>query len=69
MKPVESSTIEAIGYDPETRQMKVRFKSGGTYSYDGVPAHEHAKLMGAESHGSHFHKHIKSKYKANKLEV
>ena len=66
MKSVRSSTIDSVGYDEPTKTMKVKFKSGGTYSYAGVPKDEHDRLVTASSVGSHFHKHIKSKYKGTK---
>lgn len=67
MKPVErSSTIEAVGYDPATQLLKVKFKSGGTYHYESVPAAEHQKLMAAESIGKHFHAHIRGAFKSEK---
>ena len=32
--PVESSMIQAVGYDPETRILEVVFNSGQTYCYE-----------------------------------
>ena len=37
MIPVSSSAISAIGYDPNTRRMKIRFAQGDTYDFCGVP--------------------------------
>jgi hypothetical protein len=69
VKPVEkSSTIEAIGYEPTTQLLKVKFKSGGLYHFDGVSAAEHHKLITAASVGKHFHKHIKGSFKSTKQE-
>lgn len=69
MKPVErSSTIEAIGYEPATQLLKIKFKSGGTYHFADVPAAEHQKLITAESVGKYFHKHIKGAFKGTKQE-
>lgn len=59
---VQSSNITSVGYDPATRELEVHFKSGGRYRYAGVDARTHAALMGAESVGAHFHKHIKSAF-------
>ena len=44
---VKSSNIESVAYDPATRELHVRFKNGGTYSYEDVPAEKHAALMAA----------------------
>lgn len=58
MVPVKSSRMRAIGYDPDSRELHVRFRED-TYIYPNVSAGQHAALMSAESHGKHFHKHIR----------
>lgn len=69
MIPVtNSSTIEAIGYDPATQLLKIKFKSGGTYHFEAVPADAHHKLMAAGSIGKHFHAHIRGAFKSVKQE-
>lgn len=37
MIPVSSSAISHIGYDKNTKQMKITFKGSGTYDYCNVP--------------------------------
>lgn len=37
MIPVSSSAISHIGYDKNTKQMKITFKGSGTYDYCDVP--------------------------------
>ncbi|VFR20255.1 hypothetical protein ANDO1_1725 [plant metagenome] len=64
LKPVQSSQIAAIGHDPATSRMAIRFadkagKRGALYHYSGVSADVFAALAGAESVGSHFYRHIK----------
>jgi hypothetical protein len=64
LMPVTSSQIAAVGYDPIARQLVVRFHGSGPrpeaiYSYAGVPAQIAAELIGAESPGSYFHRHIR----------
>jgi hypothetical protein len=62
--PVECSQIASIGYNADAKKLHIEFKSWkpgappSVYEYD-VPADVHAALMAAESHGSHFGKHIK----------
>lgn len=69
MTPIDrSSTIEAVGFDPATQLLKVKFKSGGTYNFEGVPAAAHDNLMAAESIGKHFHAHIKGAFKSVRQE-
>lgn len=59
MQRVESSQIDAIGYDPETKTLAVTFSNMATYHYFDVPPEAHAALIGAESIGSHFYRHFK----------
>ena len=51
LAPVESSMIQAVGYDPKTRILEVVFNSGQTYCYDDVPPEVHEGLMTADSKG------------------
>ena len=60
--PVKSSNLSGVHYDPERKALTVKFKSGGTYTYTGVPAHRYEGLLSAESPGSYLHKHIRSGY-------
>jgi len=68
MKPVDSSNITEIGHDPSTKKLRVRFKNGGLYEYDDVPAEAHGAFVNAESVGSHFARHIRGGYLAHKVE-
>lgn len=71
LTPVESSQLEAIGYDPETKKLHIKFKAGGaTYEYDGMTPEEFEKFNSAPSKGSYFYKNIKpnsQKYPYKKL--
>src|SRR4029450_6094428 len=51
--PVESSMIQAVGYDPKTRILEVVFSSGQTYCYEDVPPEVHQELMIADSKGQY----------------
>src|SRR5215468_2070952 len=51
--PVESSMIQAVGYDPKTRILEVVFNSGQTYCYEDVPPEVHQELMAADSKGQY----------------
>lgn len=63
MDSVESSRLHAIGYDAATQTLAIQFKAkagpGSVYHYSNVTPDDFAALKGAESVGSHFHKHIK----------
>lgn len=68
MQKIEgSSTIAAIGYDQELQELTIQFHSGGTYSFAGVPEHEHQALISAPSVGRQFHQRIRGSYAANRL--
>lgn len=69
LTPVTSSNIAAVGHDPSTNELHVQFKSGGTHIYSGVTAEDHNDLIAAESIGSHFHRHIRTRPSRKKEEV
>lgn len=61
MTEVRSSNLRAVGYD-EDGTLVIRFRSGGTYAYHGVPPAVYDGLMRAGSHGRYFHSRIKGRY-------
>lgn len=61
MTPVTSSNIDAIGYEPETQVLKVRFHTGITYAYGNVSHQQFTTLINAESVGKSFNQLIKSR--------
>lgn len=61
---VESSQMEAIGHDPDTNTLAIRFKGyggrpGSLYHYQNVTADDFAAFQSAESKGRHFGQNIK----------
>lgn len=64
MHTVKSSLIEAVGYDPHTRTLRVKLNDtdrgthGPTYEYSNVSPQDHAALITAKSIGRHFNKEI-----------
>ena len=66
MSGVKSSQIESIGHMGDT--LAVKFKNGGTYHYRGVSTDDFTALQKAESLGSHFSKHIRSKFQGVKID-
>ena len=68
MQPVTSGRIAEIGYDPASHKLRIRFRDavarngqtipGPVYEYDGIMPDAHAALVGADSIGAHFHRHI-----------
>lgn len=61
-KPVSSSNISSIGYDPATKILEVEFNSEGLYQYSGVPQSVYQGIMGATSHGKYLASNIKDRY-------
>jgi hypothetical protein len=65
---VDSSNIEAIGYDGSSLELHVRFlRSGETYVYHGVEEWRHQELMQADSKGVYLNASIKPNYQCAKL--
>lgn len=62
MTPVHSTTIEAVGYGPHTRRMRIRFEQGRAYDFCGVPQHIFEGLMSAPSKGTYYNEHIRDRY-------
>ena len=60
--PVESSMIQAVGYDPESAELEVEFHTGQTYRYAGVPRAVYEGLLAAESKGRYMHAHVIDAY-------
>lgn len=68
MHYVDSSNVEAIGYDPDTQQLHVRFvKSGETYVYYDVEEWAFQEFMQADSKGTYLNNQIKERFQYSKL--
>ena len=65
--PVDSSSLAAVGYDPETQVLHVRFVSGRAYLYHDVPPSTHAALLDAESKGAYFNREIRDAFRFTRL--
>lgn len=67
MQSVASSNIEAVGHDPQSNTLWVRFKGGsGTYTYPDVDADLYERLRGASSVGQFFHANIRQTRKGSR---
>ena len=60
LTPVISSNLAAVGYGGGI--LMVAFRSGSIYVYFGVPWSLYDGLMSAASHGSFFHRYIRTTY-------
>jgi hypothetical protein len=63
---VDSSNIEAVGYDDDTQELYVKFLSGGYYIYHDVPPGIFNELLYAPSKGSYMNREIKGVYQFTK---
>ncbi|MBA2238267.1 MAG: KTSC domain-containing protein [Lysobacter sp.] len=67
MQNVDSSSIEAIGYEAGRRELHVRFrKTGETYIYYAVGERVYAEMMQSESKGRYLNANIKPNYRVRK---
>ena len=62
-----SSVVTAIKYDPETYTLRVIYVSGSVYDYKEVPEKVYKEMKEAFSKGEYLNKHIKPKYKFEKV--
>jgi hypothetical protein len=60
---VDSSNIEAIGYDDDAQELHVQFLTGGYYIYYDVPRNIFDELMSAASKGSFLNREVKNVYR------
>lgn len=67
MKPVQSSLLDKVGYDPETKTLTIQMNnSSDVYCYEDVPQSVYDNLMAADSKGAFYVKQIKRHYKSSR---
>ena len=64
MRPVDSTSVAAVGYDEDRHELWVQFVGGETYVYSMVPASLYRELLAAESMGRFVNARIRSTYPA-----
>lgn len=62
LMPVASSMFDAIGHNPETNELHVRFKNGKRYLHTGFSAKDHDEFTNADSMGKHYNENIRGKF-------
>lgn len=64
-KPVQSSNIRSVGYDPRSLTLEIEFKGvkdgAAIYQYPNVAPETYRALINAPSVGSYFAAHIKAR--------
>ena len=66
MHYVDSSNVEAIGYDPDTQELYVQFIKSGGYVYLDVEEWVFDEFLQAESKGQYLNQNIKGVYNYQK---
>jgi len=59
---VDSSNVEAIGYDDNAQELHVQFLNGSRYVYHSVPREVFDAFLNAPSKGSYLNREIKGVY-------
>jgi len=67
MIPVQSSNLSAIGYNKDTKVLKINFKGSGEYLYHDVSPELYDEFLVSESKGKFFSMKIKNIHVFNKL--
>ena len=65
---ISSSTIKSVVYNSDTRNLFIRFQTGSSWVYEGVPSLIFDHFMKSESKGSFFAKNIKNSFPSKKVE-
>lgn len=65
---ITSTAIQEIDYDAERAKLLVRFASGESYVYVGVPGEVHRSFLEADSKGRFFQAEIRDRYPYNRLD-
>lgn len=58
----DSSSIGAFAYESEGQLLFIRFNSGRTYRYSGVPYSVFSALSLADSKGTYFNAYVQGRY-------
>jgi len=66
-RPVESSAIASVGYDPALNVLELEFVEGDVYRYFAVPRSVHRGLLAADSLGRYFLSEIRDRYQHERL--
>lgn len=67
LKPVSSSLFDGYHYDPDSRELTLKFQSGDTWRYHQVPMERAEAFAGSASPGAYFGKNIRGQYTGKKL--
>ena len=57
-----STVIQSFEYDAGKRELRVVFRSGRRYVYEGVPDETYTAMRRSFSKGEYFNEHIRDRY-------
>jgi hypothetical protein len=60
--PVNSSSLNSVGYDPKRQVLEVEFVDGDVYQYFDVPRQTYEAFLQAESMGRFMNSEIKERH-------
>lgn len=66
---VDSTLLLWVAYSPNQQLLRLKFRSGGAYDYLQVPETIYQALLGAESKGGYFNRHIRDVFATQRLEA
>ena len=61
-EPLKSNAIPSAGYDEQTLELELEFRSGHVYRYEGVPASVYTWLLRTENKGGFVRRMITGRY-------
>lgn len=67
LTPLDSSVIKGYAYDPNTRDLHIRFPNGDVHRFADVPADKVEALKGSQSPGSYFNRKIAGLHAGRKV--
>lgn len=65
---IESSNLEAVGYDTKSDTLEVDFKGGRAYQYYDVPRSTYNGLTHSRSKGHYFAEHIRDQFEYTRID-
>ena len=66
-KPVVSSNLMSVGYEPVTFTLEIEFNNGSIYQYSKVPYEIYNGLMQAPSKGEYHSARIKNSFQYRRI--
>ena len=66
MVAIRSSSLAQVAYDCHQSILRVQFRDGAAFDYEGVPLQTYLDLLQADSKGAYFNRHIRNLYSHTK---